>query len=238
MAGENDLPAEREVHATWVLTGRTANGWSPPTRTRRPGNTWPPTPTVITGQSGQRENRAMSQYLILIYHDEEAAAEFERARPGVTTAAHRSFMERNRGGHPRWQCVAAHGHRHHRPPGPGRELHRHRRAFAETKEALGGYYLIEAADLDDALGVAKRVPGSSGVEVRPVTRSAERRATGARGDRGGRRRPPVRVGLRAGRDGRVAGDIDLAEECVQDAYARALDTWARDAGCRPTRRPG
>jgi hypothetical protein len=42
-------------------------------------------------------------------------------------------------------------------------------AFAETKEALGGYYMIEAADLDEALAVAKQVPVSfGGVEVRPV----------------------------------------------------------------------
>ncbi len=41
--------------------------------------------------------------------------------------------------------------------------------FAETKEALGGYYLIEAADLDEALAVAKQVPAPfGGVEVRPV----------------------------------------------------------------------
>ena len=42
-------------------------------------------------------------------------------------------------------------------------------AFAETKEALNGYYLIEAADLDEAVAVAKRVPArNGGVEVRPV----------------------------------------------------------------------
>ena len=41
--------------------------------------------------------------------------------------------------------------------------------FAETKEALGGYYLIEAADLDQAIAVAKDIPcPSGGLEVRPV----------------------------------------------------------------------
>ncbi len=41
--------------------------------------------------------------------------------------------------------------------------------FAETKEALGGYYLVEAPDLDTALAVAKRCPARfGGVEVRPV----------------------------------------------------------------------
>jgi len=41
--------------------------------------------------------------------------------------------------------------------------------FAETKEALGGYYLIEANDLDHALAIAKLCPaGGGGVEVRPI----------------------------------------------------------------------
>jgi hypothetical protein len=41
--------------------------------------------------------------------------------------------------------------------------------FAETKEALGGYYLIEAKDLDEAIKVAKQVPHPHGaLEVRPV----------------------------------------------------------------------
>lgn len=42
--------------------------------------------------------------------------------------------------------------------------------FAETKEALGGFYLVEAADLDEAIGYAARIPGARHgcVEVRPV----------------------------------------------------------------------
>jgi hypothetical protein len=42
--------------------------------------------------------------------------------------------------------------------------------FAETKEQLGGYYLIEARDLNDALQVASRIPSARTgcVEVRPV----------------------------------------------------------------------
>jgi hypothetical protein len=40
--------------------------------------------------------------------------------------------------------------------------------FAESKEVLAGYYLVEAADLDEALKIAKEIPGSVGVEVRPV----------------------------------------------------------------------
>ena len=41
--------------------------------------------------------------------------------------------------------------------------------FTETKEVLGGYYLIEARDLDHVLEVAKLCPAAyGGVEVRPV----------------------------------------------------------------------
>jgi hypothetical protein len=42
--------------------------------------------------------------------------------------------------------------------------------FAETKEALGGFYLVEAADLDEAIGFAAMIPGASrgSIEVRPV----------------------------------------------------------------------
>lgn len=41
--------------------------------------------------------------------------------------------------------------------------------FAETKEALGGFYLIEAEDLDAAIAIAKTCPAAlGGVEVRPV----------------------------------------------------------------------
>ena len=42
--------------------------------------------------------------------------------------------------------------------------------FAETREQLGGYFLIDAQDLDEALGIAARIPGArkGTIEVRPV----------------------------------------------------------------------
>ena len=42
--------------------------------------------------------------------------------------------------------------------------------FAETREQLGGYYLVEAKDLDTALGIAARIPGAKdgSIEVRPI----------------------------------------------------------------------
>src|SRR5437660_12788791 len=42
--------------------------------------------------------------------------------------------------------------------------------FAETREQLGGYYLIEAKDLDEAIGIAERIPSVTvgTIEIRPV----------------------------------------------------------------------
>jgi hypothetical protein len=42
--------------------------------------------------------------------------------------------------------------------------------FAETREQLGGYFLVDAKDLDEAIGIAKSIPGGrlGTVEIRPV----------------------------------------------------------------------
>jgi hypothetical protein len=42
--------------------------------------------------------------------------------------------------------------------------------FAETKEQLGGFYLIEANNLDDAIEIASKIPGArfGSIEVRPI----------------------------------------------------------------------
>lgn len=42
--------------------------------------------------------------------------------------------------------------------------------FAETREQLGGYYLVEAPHLDDAIAMAARIPGAKvgSIEVRPI----------------------------------------------------------------------
>ena len=42
--------------------------------------------------------------------------------------------------------------------------------FAETKEALGGFYLIEARDLDEAIAVAAKIPAAAegSIEIRPI----------------------------------------------------------------------
>ena len=58
--------------------------------------------------------------------------------------------------------------------------------FAETKEVLGGFYIVEAADLDEAIDYAARIPGAThgSIEVRPIfdfgDQSAEAVAEAAR----------------------------------------------------------
>lgn len=50
--------------------------------------------------------------------------------------------------------------------------------FAETKEALGGIYVVQAADLDEAIAYAAMIPGAThgAVEVRPIWELATMRA--------------------------------------------------------------
>jgi hypothetical protein len=111
----------------------------------------------------------MAQYLVLIYADEN---EWEGADPEIAEMVfkeHRNFQEGNTG--------AVVGGNALEPTSTATSLRKDSSGalaitdgpFAETKEALGGYYLIEAADLDEALAVAKQVPAPfGGVEVRPV----------------------------------------------------------------------
>ena len=74
--------------------------------------------------------------------------------------------------------------------------------YAETKEQLGGYYIIEAADLDEAVGIAARIPGAwiGSVELRPIAEDLQTlRALGLDGPprhpaaRAPSRRPPARA---------------------------------------------
>ena len=52
--------------------------------------------------------------------------------------------------------------------------------FAETKEQIGGYYVIDAKDLNEAILVAARIPGARKgcVELRPIADDAQTRALG------------------------------------------------------------
>lgn len=111
----------------------------------------------------------MAEYLILIYGDEAASEKADPATGDQIMKEHVVFGERNtaslRGGNALQPTSTATSLR----TDAAGSVSVTDGAFAETKEALGGYYLIEAADLDEALAIAKQVPApSGGVEVRPI----------------------------------------------------------------------
>ena len=111
----------------------------------------------------------MAQYVVLIYEDEKGWSEGDPAVIEEGMKAHNQFAvdagEKLRGG----QAL--------QPTSTATTIHKDGSGgfavtdgpFVETKEALGGFYLIEAADLDEAIARAKKVPAPfGGVEVRPV----------------------------------------------------------------------
>jgi hypothetical protein len=111
----------------------------------------------------------MAEYLILIYGDESARDNAPTEATDKMMKGHMDFQERNaaalRGGNALQSTNTATSVRQDLAGSfvvtDG--------AFAETKEALGGYYLVEAADLDEALALAKQIPmPAGGVEVRPI----------------------------------------------------------------------
>jgi len=111
----------------------------------------------------------MANYLVLIYESEKEWANADASVTQEVMAAHRAFAEANgpalRGGARLAGSDAATSVRS--DPAGGFAVTDG--TFAETKEVLGGYYLIEAADLDEALAIAKQVPARfGGVEVRPL----------------------------------------------------------------------
>ncbi len=116
----------------------------------------------------------MAQYLILIYDDEAAWAATDRHTYNRVLGEHQHFIAEHssvlRGGNRLRPSDTATAIR--RVPGGGFKVTD--APFAETKEVLGGYYLIDVADLDEALAVAKAVPAPfGGVEVRPAWPTAE-----------------------------------------------------------------
>jgi len=109
----------------------------------------------------------MAQYLILVYEQEAPYAEMDAAGHQAVLEAHGRFAGQVSelggtilGGNALEPSSTATTVRNDIvTDGP----------FAETKEVLGGYYLIEARDLDHALEIAKLCPAAyGGVEVRPI----------------------------------------------------------------------
>jgi hypothetical protein len=110
----------------------------------------------------------MSQYLVLIYESEASYAQADEQVFKEIMVAHNEFGAKHsaaiKGGEALQGSQTATSIR----SGSGEPVVTDG-PFAETKEMLGGYYLIEAADLDEALAIAKDVPARfGGVEVRPI----------------------------------------------------------------------
>jgi hypothetical protein len=107
----------------------------------------------------------LPNYLLLIYRDESVP------QPGgaEVSSPYREFMTRRadvlRGGAALEPSSTATSLR----PGGSGDPAVTDGPFAESKEVLGGYWVIEAADLDQALAIAKEVPmPDGGIEVRPI----------------------------------------------------------------------
>ena len=108
--------------------------------------------------------------------------------------------------------------------------------FAESKEHLGGFYIIEADDLDAALGWASKTTAAVGASDRgPPVLADARRLTAADVD-AAPELDAAEIGRifreESGRSVatliRVFGDIDVAEDAVQEAFAVALRKWPVD----------
>jgi len=115
------------------------------------------------------------QYVLLIYDNEGTWGAMSEAERGGMYQQYGAFT----------QEIAASGHYK-----GGHQLHPTSKAttvrvrggkqlitdgpFAETKEQLGGLYLIDAADLDEATAIAARIPSAriGSIEVRPVVTMA------------------------------------------------------------------
>jgi hypothetical protein len=108
------------------------------------------------------------KYMLMVYLDEQAMSEAEREHCYVESA--QLTQDLNSSGH----------YVHASPLHPvatatsvrvrsGKRLVTDG-PFAETREQLGGFYLIEAADLDEAIAIAERIPPAKfgTIEIRPV----------------------------------------------------------------------
>jgi hypothetical protein len=114
------------------------------------------------------------QYALLIYTDERADNESTKEQQAAVTAAYNAFGEQYKdkivGGEALLPTASATTVRLRdakalTTDGP----------FAETKEVLGGYYLIDVDSLDEALEWGAKVPGAKygTIEVRPVVTDYE-----------------------------------------------------------------
>lgn len=108
------------------------------------------------------------KYMLLVYMDEKAMNETERQH------CYRESTQLTQDLHAKGQFLGA-GPLHPVSTATSVRLREGKRVvtdgpFAETREQLGGYYLIDVKDLDEAIAVAARVPPAKKgtIEIRPV----------------------------------------------------------------------
>jgi hypothetical protein len=126
----------------------------------------------LNGLAGPLAESPMAKYLVLIYGNEQAWAEapaaWHEANSAVHGALHASAGAAILGANelePTTRAVSVRRGASGRPSvtdGP----------FLETKEVVGGYYLLDAPDLDEAIRLASQLPEATadhgGVEIRPI----------------------------------------------------------------------
>ena len=110
------------------------------------------------------------RYMLLIYLNEQALDETERVACYEESTGSRTGSTRPANTSPLPRCS-----RHRQQPASveGKRLVTDG-PFAETREQLGGYFLIDAKDLDEAIAIAARIPMARNgtVEIRPVVEIA------------------------------------------------------------------
>jgi hypothetical protein len=111
------------------------------------------------------------QYLLLIYDNERAWENYSQEEGRAIMGEYGTFTQsiaqsgHYKGGNPLQATktattVRVRNGKRQTTDGP----------FAETREQLGGYYLVDAKDLDEAIGIAERIPAArtGSIEVRPI----------------------------------------------------------------------
>jgi hypothetical protein len=125
---------------------------------------------MVRGSLGASpEGAVMAQYLVLIYSNEESWVNTDDEFAKQIMDGHNRFGEKHgaslRGGNALEPTMSSTSIR---TDASGKSVTTDG-PFAETKEALGGYYVVEADDLDTAIAIAKDIPSPfGGLEVRPI----------------------------------------------------------------------
>ena len=111
------------------------------------------------------------KFLCLIFFDERVLDDLSKRQYDALVDESLAYAERLRESH---HCIAAEALQYAKEAvtlrARGEDVSITDGPFAETKEQLAGYYMVEAKDLDDAISIAARIPSAKfgSIEVRPI----------------------------------------------------------------------